>query len=246
LSPYASTAQDLTRVLSPPSWTHWAGTDQLGRDVLTRTLEGGRVSLLAGLCATAVALAIGVGYGAWSGFAGGRTDMVMMRAVEVLYALPFVVFVILLMVVFGRHFALLFVAIGAVGWLTMARIVRGQVLSLKQRDYVTAAAALGASRRRVVARHILPNLIGPVVVYATLAIPNAMLLEAFISFLGLGVHPPMSSWGVLIQEGAGRMEESPWLLIVPGGLFAATLFALNTIGDGLRDAIDPKAQEPRT
>jgi len=223
-----------------PCRQHWLGTDVLGRDLLTRMVYGGRVSLLVGVCATLVALLIGVTYGSISGYAGSKVDDVMMRLVDILYALPFTVFVIILMVVFGRNFFLLFVAIGAVEWLTMARIVRGQVLSVKQQLFVKAAAALGYSRPRIILKHIIPNVIGPVVVYTTLTVPRVMLLEAFLSFLGLGVQPPMSSWGLLIRNGAEVMESYPWLIIFPGVVLSIALFALNFIGDGLRDALDPR------
>jgi len=231
-------AQDLNLGASPPSAAHWLGTDTLGRDLFVRLLVGGRISLGVGLCATLVALAIGVVYGAVAGFVGGRVDTLMMRAVDILYALPFTIFVILLMVFFGRNIVLLFVAIGAVEWLTMARIVRDQILSLKKMEFIEAAHALGLGRRRILFRHMIPNALGPIIVYTTLTIPAVMLLEAFLSFLGLGVQPPLSSWGVLIKDGAEKMEEFWWLLFFPGGLFSLTLFSLNFLGDGLRDALD--------
>jgi oligopeptide transport system permease protein len=234
-------AQDLPLGATPPSAQHWLGTDTLGRDLLARLLYGGRISLAVGLCATGVALTIGVLYGTVSGFLGGKVDAVMMRIVDVIFALPFTVFVILLMVLFGRRFVLLFAAIGAVQWLTMARIVRGQVLSLRRMEFIEAAEALGLSKTRIIFRHMIPNALGPIIVYATLTVPSVMLLEAFLSFLGLGVQPPMSSWGVLIKEGAETMEEFPWLLIYPGLALALTLFSLNFLGDGLRDALDPQA-----
>jgi oligopeptide transport system permease protein len=227
----------------PPNRAHWLGTDPLGRDLLARLLYGGRVSLMVGLLATAVSLVIGVIYGAVSGFAGGKVDMALMRGVDILYALPFTIFVILLMVFFGQNIVLLFVAIGAVEWLTMARIVRGQVMAIKQQEFVEAARALGLRRRRILFRHILPNLLGPIIVYATLTVPEVMLLEAFLSFLGLGVQPPHSSWGVLIKEGAEVMEEYPWLLTYPGVVMALTLFSLNFLGDGLRDALDVRGSK---
>lgn len=243
LSPYSYSATDLAYGARPPSWRHWFGTDTLGRDVLTRVLCGGRVSLAVGFLATAVSICIGVLYGAGSAYAGGRVDAFMMRLVDVLYALPFTVFVILLMVAFGQDIRLLFVAIGAVQWLTMARIVRGQVLSLRHREFVDAAVCLGLSPTRIVLRHMIPNVLGPVAVYATLTVPAVMLLEAMLSFLGLGVQPPMSSWGVMIQEGAQKMEAYPWLLIFPAACFASALFSLNFVGDGLRDALDPRSAE---
>ncbi|HEY5082954.1 MAG TPA: ABC transporter permease subunit, partial [Rhizomicrobium sp.] len=212
---YSYEQQNLMLGPSAPSRAHWLGTDPLGRDLLARLLYGGRISLLVGLCATLVSLTIGVTYGSISGFVGGKLDVVMMRIVDILYALPFAIFVVLLMVFFGQNLILLFVAIGAVEWLTMARIVRGQVMSLKKREFIEAAHALGLRRRRIIWRHIIPNMLGPIIVYATLTVPGVMLLEAFLSFLGLGVQPPQSSWGVLIKEGAEVMEEYPWLLIYP-------------------------------
>jgi oligopeptide transport system permease protein len=235
--------QNLALGAVPPNAQHWFGTDTLGRDLFIRILYGGRVSLFIGLCATAMALLIGVIYGAISGFLGGKIDVLMMRIVDVIYALPFTVFVILLMVFFGRKFVLLFVAIGAVQWLTMARIVRGQVLSIRRQEFIEAAEALGLSKSRIIFRHIIPNALGPIIVYATLTVPAVMLLEAFLSFLGLGVQPPMSSWGVLIKDGADSMEEFPWLLIFPGLILAITLFSLNFLGDGLRDALDVRASK---
>ncbi len=240
IAPYAYDAQDRALGAAAPSAQHWLGTDQLGRDLFTRILYGGRISLLVGFVATAVALIIGVSYGAFAGYAGGRTDACLMRIVDILYALPFTVFVIILTVFFGRSLVLLFAAIGAVEWLTMARIVRGQVRSLKQKEFIEAAYALGLSRSRILACHIVPNTLGPIIVYATLTVPNVMLLEAFLSFLGLGVQAPMSSWGILIKEGVETMEEYPWLLIFPSVALSVTLFALNFLGDGLRDALDPK------
>jgi oligopeptide transport system permease protein len=233
--------QDLRLGATAPSADHWLGTDTLGRDLLVRILYGGQISISVGLCATAVALTIGVLYGTVSGFLGGKVDAFMMRIVDIIFALPFTVFVILLMVFFGRKFVLLFAAIGAVQWLTMARIVRGQVQSLRHQEFIEAAEALGLSKLRIIFRHMIPNALGPIIVYATLTVPSVMLLEAFLSFLGLGVQPPMSSWGVLIKEGADSMEEFPWLLIYPGLFLAVTLFSLNFLGDGLRDALDPRA-----
>jgi oligopeptide transport system permease protein len=243
LSPYGYEETRLDLGASAPSLPHWLGTDVLGRDLLVRMLYGGRISLAVGLSATVVALTIGVVYGAVSGFVGGKLDAVMMRAVDILYSLPFTIFVILLMVFFGRNIILLFVAIGAVEWLTMARIVRGQVMATKRMEFIEAAHALGFSRRRVLFRHVLPNVLGPIIVYTTLTIPAVMLLEAFLSFLGLGVQPPMSSWGVLIKDGAEKMEEFPWLLLFPGTLFSLTLFSLNFLGDGLRDALDVRSSK---
>ena len=243
LSPYGYEDQDLANIYRPPSAHHWLGTDELGRDLLVRMLYGGRVSLAVGLCATVVALVIGVTYGAVAGFIGGKRDAAMMRAVDILYSLPFTIFVILLMTFFGRNIYLLFIAIGAVEWLTMARIVRAEVMAVKRMEFVEAAQALGFGRRRILFRHILPNVLGPIIVYTTLTIPSVMLLEAFLSFLGLGVQPPMSSWGVLIKDGAEKMEEFPWLLLFPGTVFSLTLFSLNFLGDGLRDALDVRSSK---
>ncbi len=241
LSPYGYEQQDLVLGAAPPSSHHWLGTDTFGRDLLTRILYGGRVSLMVGLIATSVALLIGVTWGAVAGYFAGRTDAVMMRIVDILYALPFMIFVVLLMVVFGRSLLLLFLAIGAVEWLTMARIIRGQVQALKQQEFVEAAISLGLSRGAIIVRHVIPNALGPLIVYTTLTIPSVMLLEAFISFLGLGIQPPASSWGSLISDGVETMEEYPWLLIYPGVTLSITLFALNFLGDGLRDALDVRA-----
>ena len=243
IAPFTYEGQDLLLGATPPSTEHWLGTDIFGRDLLTRIMYGGRVSLMVGIIATAVALAIGVTWGAVAGYVGGRVDAVMMRIVDILYALPFMIFIILLMVVFGRNILLLFFAIGAVEWLTMARIVRGQVLSLRKQEFIEAANSIGLSQWRIIRQHIIPNTLGPVIVYTTLTIPNVMLLEAFLSFLGLGVQPPQSSWGLLINHGVETMEEYPWLLIYPGLALSITLFALNFLGDGLRDALDPRASK---
>jgi oligopeptide transport system permease protein len=243
LSPYGYEEQDLDLGASGPGARHWLGTDTLGRDLLVRLLFGGRVSIAVGLSATLVALTIGVVYGAVAGFFGGKRDAFMMRTVDIMYSLPFPIFVILLMVLFGRNIILLFVAIGAVEWLTMARIVRSQVMAVKKMEFIEAARSLGFGRRRIIFRHILPNILGPIIVYTTLTIPGVMLLEAFLSFLGLGVQPPMSSWGVLIKDGAEKMEEFWWLLVFPGTLFSLTLFSLNFLGDGLRDALDVRSSK---
>ncbi|MGH6814318.1 MAG: ABC transporter permease subunit [Hyphomicrobiaceae bacterium] len=218
----------------------WFGTDGNGRDLLARTLIAGRVSLAIGLLATFVALIVGVSYGAVAGYAGGRIDDVMMRIVDILYSLPFIFFVILLVVFFGRNFVLMFIAVGAIEWLDMARIVRGQTLSIKRREYMLAAEALGVGSRAILVRHVIPNTLGPVVVYMTLLVPKVILLESFLSFLGLGVQEPMTSWGVLIAEGARSIQGAAYLLIFPSIFLVATLFALNFIGDGLRDALDPR------
>ncbi len=240
IAPYGYEQQNLALGASPPSWQHPFGTDIFGRDLLTRVMWGGRMSLMVGFVATGVALVIGVLWGTLAGYAGGRLDAVMMRAVDILYALPFMIFIILLMVVFGRSLLLLFIAIGAVEWLTMARIVRGQVQHLRRQEFIEAAHSLGLSRWRIIRVYLIPNTLGPVIVYTTLTIPSVMLLEAFLSFLGLGVQPPQSSWGLLINNGVETMEEYPWLLIFPGLALAITLFSLNFLGDGLRDALDPR------
>ena len=223
-----------------PSAQFWFGTDVHGRDLFGRVMAGTRISLLVGLVGALVSLVIGVAYGATAGYAGGRVDGVMMRIVDILYAMPFLFFVILLMVFFGRNILLIFVAIGAINWLDMARIVRGQTLALKQQPFIEAARMSGASPFAIVLRHIVPNLLGVVAVYITLTIPQVILFESFLSFLGLGVQEPATSWGALIKDGADEMGRAPWLLVVPAVLLAATLFCFNFIGDGLRDALDPK------
>ena len=238
IAPYSYQEQNLELGASGPSAAHWLGTDIFGRDLMTQIMYGGRVSLAVGFIATTVALLIGVTWGAIAGYVGGRTDAVMMRLVDILYALPFMIFIVLLTVVFGRSMLLLFLAIGAVEWLTMARIMRGQVQSLRQMEFVEAAVSLGLPPATLIFRHLVPNALGPIIVYTTLTIPNVMLLEAFLSFLGLGVQPPQTSWGLLISYGAETMEEYPWLLIFPGIALTLTLFSLNFLGDGLRDALD--------
>ena len=240
IAPYSYSYQDLDLGASKPSWDHLLGTDVMGRDLLSRILYGARISLMVGFVATGVALVIGVSWGIIAGYFGGRVDSIMMRIVDVLYGLPFIIFIFLLMVIFGRNLWLLFGAIGAVEWLTMARIVRGQVIGLKNQEFVLAAQAMGVSNMAMFKKHLFPNILGPIAVYATLTIPQVMLLESFLSFLGLGIQPPMSSWGTLIKDGVESMEEYSWLLIYPGLTFTITLFALNFFGDGLRDALDPK------
>ena len=226
----------------PPSFKtgHYLGTDGNGRDLLVRILHGGRLSLSIGLIATFVSVFIGVIYGTIAGFFGGKLDIFMMRIVEILYAMPYLIFVIILMVVFGRNIYFLFIAIGAVEWLTMARIVRGQTISLKEKEFIETSKALGQSNSLIIIKHIIPNLAGPIIVYITLMVPSVIILESFLSFLGLGVQEPLTSWGVLISEGSREMETAWWLLIFPGSFMVITLASLNFIGDGLRDAIDPK------
>ncbi|MCZ7865988.1 MULTISPECIES: ABC transporter permease [Agrobacterium] len=216
------------------------GTDSNGRDMLARVMLGGQISIAVGVLASLVSLGIGVVYGATAGYIGGRVDNVMMRFVEILYSLPFVFLVVVLVVFFGRSFILIFLVIGAVEWLDMARIVRGQTLALKRREFVSAAQALGLSDWQIIRRHIIPNTIGPVVVFVTVVVPKVILLESFLSFLGLGVQAPLTSWGALISEGANNIQSAPWLLIFPAIFFVLTLFSLNFVGDGLRDALDPK------
>ena len=234
------TLQDLKLGAIPPSPAHWFGTDELGRDMLARVVYGGRISMLVGLVGTFVSLVIGVTWGAVAGYAGGRTDDFMMRVVDILYALPYIFLVILLLVLFSKSLIMLFVALGLVQWLTMARIVRGQVLSLKNQTFVEAARALGADDRTIIFRHIVPNTLGPVIVYTTLTVPAVILQEAFLSFLGLGVQPPAASWGTLVSNGSQVIALFPWLVIFPGIALSLTLLCFNFLGDGLRDALDPQ------
>lgn len=243
LSPYTYDAQDLSTGAVPPSLAHWLGTDFHGRDLLTRILFGGQVSVQVGLLAASTSLVIGTLYGAFSAWAGGKVDELMMRFVDLLYSLPYMFVVIILVVIFGQSLLLLFVALGAVQWLTTARIVRGQVLSLKNREFVEAARAIGVPGRKIVTRHLIPNSLGPILVYFTLTVPQVILQEAFLSFLGLGVQAPRPSLGALINDGANAMVVYPWLLVFPGLVMAALLFALNFVGDGLRDALDPRMRD---
>ena len=259
------TYQELEQKMQGPNKEYILGTDHLGRDQLGRIIKGGQISLMVALVATVVSLTIGIGYGTISGYFGGNIDRFMMRIVDILYSLPFTIFVILLMVFakdlgdsidtwfkeMGSNYSisgqwnmlLLFIAIGAVEWLTMARIVRGQVLSLRKQEFIEACISLGLPTHRIIFRHMVPNVLGPVIVYTTLTIPAVMLLEAFLSFLGLGVQPPTPSWGLLIKDGADRMREAPWMLVYPGAMFALALFSFNFVGDGLRDALDPKTSK---
>lgn len=233
-------AQDLEKTLSAPAFSHWFGTDSLGRDLFSRVLFGGRVSLTVGLLASLVSALVGVVYGSLAGFLGGKWDNLLMRVVDILYALPFIFLVIILMVYFGRNFVLLFVALGLTQWLTMARIVRGQVLSLRKKEFIEAAKVTGITKTRLLCKHLIPNTLGPVIVYLTLTVPAVILEEAFLSYLGLGVQAPLASWGTLIKDGVDVMDIAPWMLFFPALFLSATLFSLNFLGDGLRDALDPK------
>ncbi|WP_244221076.1 ABC transporter permease [Paraburkholderia aromaticivorans] len=233
---------DWSAISLPPTLQnmHWFGTDELGRDLLARALQGGRVSLEVGLLGTLVSGLIGVAYGATAGYLGGRVDAVMMRIVDMMYAIPYMLIAILMMTMFGRAFYLVVLTISAFSWLDMARVVRGQTLSLRSREFIDAARAIGVSSRSIIARHIVPNLFGVVVVYASVTVPNIVLTESVLSFLGLGVQEPMTSWGVLIQDGAQKLESMPWLLLCPAVMLCVTLYCVNFVGDGLRDAFDPK------
>jgi oligopeptide transport system permease protein len=243
VSPHDMETNDWDRIQIAPTLdqSHWFGTDANGRDLFVRVAAGARLSLLIGLVTTGVAVLIGVLYGAVSGYVGGRIDQLMMRFVDVLYALPLFFGIIILVTIFGRNILLVFVAIGCVEWLTIARIVRGQTLSVKQMEYVEAARSLGAPAARIVFRHVVPNVLGPVIVFSTLLVPTVILVESFLSFLGLGVQEPQTSWGLLISQGASAIDTSPWLLLIPAAFLAATMFAFNFIGDGLRDALDPRS-----
>lgn len=239
--PHAVEDASWENILLPPSFEnwHWFGTDANGRDQFVRVFYGGRISLTIGLMTTLVALGIGVGYGAVAGFTGGRTDGFMMRFVDILYSLPLLFFIIILVTVFGRNIFLIFVAIGAVEWLTLSRIVRGQTLSVKAKEYVESAVAIGLSKPAILRRYIIPNVVGPVVVYVTLLIPTNILIESYLSFIGLGVQEPLTSWGLLISQAVGQLDTAPWLILFPATFLAITMFCFNFIGDGLRDALDP-------
>jgi oligopeptide transport system permease protein len=239
LTPHAFDVQDLFAIYSKPSGTHWLGTDELGRDVFSRLIYGARVSMAVAILSTLTIVVIGTLWGSIAGYFGGHTDSAMMRFVDVLYALPYMFFVIILMLLFGRNLYTLFMAIGALSWLTMARIVRGQVLSLKKQDFVTAAKALGTSDLAIIFKHLLPNTFGTIAVYATITIPRMILLEAFLSFLGLGIQEPTPSWGSLCNDGANALYSAPWLILWPGTMMAITLICFNFLGDGMRDALDP-------
>jgi len=243
IAPYSYQEQNLILGAVPPNGDHWFGTDTLGRDLLTRVLYGGRISLMVGFVATFVSLVIGVLWGTIAGFLGGKVDSVMMRIVDIMFSLPFILFVIMLMVVFGRNIFLIFIAIGAVEWLPMARIVRSQVVNLRKQEFVEACFSLGFSKRRIILKHLILNVLGQIIIYTSLTIPSVMLFESFLSYLGLGIQPPMSSWGSLISSGVETMEEFPWLFLFPGVVFTLTLFSLNFLGDGLRDALDPRASK---
>ncbi|ARL93834.1 ABC transporter permease [Burkholderia pseudomallei] len=242
LLPNDPAASDWSSISLAPTLAnaHWFGTDELGRDLLVRTLIGGRVSLEVGLLGTFVSGLFGVAWGAIAGFAGGRVDAAMMRVVDMMYAIPYLLIAILMMTLFGRSFILVVLTISAFSWLDMARVVRGQTLSLRTREFVDAARAIGVTPAAIVRRHIVPNLLGVVVVYATVSVPAIVLTESVLSFLGLGVQEPMTSWGVLIQDGAQKLEAMPWLLLAPAVMLCATLYCVNFVGDGLRDALDPK------
>ena len=242
LSPNNAIDSDWSAISLAPTLAnmHWFGTDELGRDLLVRTLVGGRVSLEVGLLGTLVSGVIGVAWGATAGYLGGRVDAVMMRIVDMMYAIPYMLIAILMMTLFGRAFYLVVLTISAFSWLDMARVVRGQTLSLRSREFIDAAKAIGVGSRSIIARHIVPNLIGVVVVYATVTVPGIVLTESVLSFLGLGVQEPMTSWGVLIQDGAQKLESTPWLLLCPALMLCATLYCVSFVGDGLRDAFDPK------
>jgi oligopeptide transport system permease protein len=242
LLPHAYDASDWEAMSKPPSWSnfHWFGTDESGRDLLVRCLIGGRISLMVGLLGTLSAATVGILWGATAGFIGGRTDAFMMRMVDMMYAIPYLLIAILMITMLGREFYLVVITITVFSWMTMARVVRGQTLSLRSKEFVEAARAIGVPTRTIILRHIIPNLLGVVVIYTTATVPGVILVESVLSFLGLGIQEPMTSWGVLIHDGALVMETSPWILLFPAILLCITLYCFNFIGDGLRDALDPK------
>jgi oligopeptide transport system permease protein len=242
LSPNAFDSSDWQAMSQAPTWQggHWFGTDDTGRDLLVRSLMGGRISLMVGLLATLASVCIGVAWGATAGFIGGRTDALMMRVVDMMYAVPYLLIAILMVTLLGREFYLVVLTITVFSWMDMARVVRGQTLSLRSREFVEAARAMGVPTRRIIFQHIVPNLLGVVAIYTTITVPGVILTESVLSFLGLGIQEPMTSWGVLIHDGAAVMEVSPWILLFPAALLSATLYCFNYIGDGLRDALDPK------
>ncbi|MCX7265814.1 MAG: ABC transporter permease subunit [Burkholderiales bacterium] len=242
LLPYAFDSADWNAMSTPPSWqnAHFWGTDDAGRDLLVRCLIGGRVSLTVGLLATLSSVTLGIVWGATAGFMGGKIDAFMMRVVDMMYAIPYLLIAILLITILGREFYLVVFTITVFSWMDMARVVRGQTLSLRSMEYVEAARAMGVSNTRIIFRHIVPNLLGVVVIYTTVTVPGVILTESVLSFLGLGIQEPMTSWGVLIHDGANAMEVTPWILLFPAGLLCITLYCFNFIGDGLRDALDPK------
>ena len=242
LLPHAFDSADWDAMSAAPSWknAHFWGTDDAGRDLLVRCLVGGRVSLTVGLLATLASVSLGIVWGATAGFIGGKVDALMMRVVDMMYAIPYLLIAILLVTILGREFYLVVLTITVFSWMDMARVVRGQTLSLRSMEYVEAARAMGVSTTRIIFRHIVPNLLGVVVIYTTVTVPGVILTESVLSFLGLGIQEPMTSWGVLIQDGAKAMEVTPWILLFPAGLLSVTLYCFNFIGDGLRDALDPK------
>ena len=242
LLPNAFDSTDWDAMSQTPSWKGWHlfGTDESGRDLLVRSLVGGRVSLMVGLLATLASVAVGVAWGATAGFIGGRVDALMMRAVDMMYAIPYLLIAILLVTILGREFYLVVLVITVFSWMDMARVVRGQTLSLRGMEFIEAARAIGVPTWRIIFGHVVPNLLGIVAIYTTITVPSVILVESVLSFLGLGIQEPMTSWGVLIHDGAGVMEGSPWMLLFPAGLLSVTLYCFNFVGDGLRDALDPK------